>query len=235
MFRFLFDWHGYYQKPEEVVVTIYAKGVPAKNVAVDFGEQILSVTIDILGEDAYHFQPRLFGKGTSLTALILVKILVFKSFAFAFSLCDKQIIPEKCIYEVLSTKVEIRIAKAEAINWTSLEFRKENAVPQKINVSSGIESRKPTYPSSKSRPGDWDKLEAQVKKEEKEEKLDDDAALNKMFRDIFQDGDEDMRRAMTKSFVESNGTVLSTNWAEVGSKKVEGSPPDGMEMKKWDT
>ena len=34
--------------------------------------------------------------------------------------------------------------------------------------------------------------------------------------------------------VESNGTVLSTNLKEVGSKKVEGSPPDGMEMKKWE-
>lgn len=34
--------------------------------------------------------------------------------------------------------------------------------------------------------------------------------------------------------VESNGTVLSTNWKEVGSKKVEGSPPDGMEMRKWE-
>lgn len=34
--------------------------------------------------------------------------------------------------------------------------------------------------------------------------------------------------------VESNGTVLSTNWKEVGAKKVEGSPPDGMEMKKWE-
>lgn len=34
--------------------------------------------------------------------------------------------------------------------------------------------------------------------------------------------------------VESNGTVLSTNWKEVGSKKVEGSAPDGMEMRKWE-
>lgn len=34
--------------------------------------------------------------------------------------------------------------------------------------------------------------------------------------------------------VESNGTVLSTNWKEVGKKKVEGSPPDGMEVKKWE-
>ncbi|MCL7021805.1 hypothetical protein MKW94_029668, partial [Papaver nudicaule] len=54
--------HGYYQKPEEVVVTIFAKGVPAQNVTVDFGEQILSVTISIPGQDAFMFQPRLFGK-----------------------------------------------------------------------------------------------------------------------------------------------------------------------------
>ncbi|XP_010261391.1 PREDICTED: protein SGT1 homolog [Nelumbo nucifera] len=196
--------HEYYQKPDEVVVTIFAKGIPAENVAVEFGEQILSVTISIPREDPFHFQPRLFGK----------------------------ILPEKCRYVVMSAKVEIRLAKAETINWASLEFTRENKVPQKINVSSGM--ARPTYPSSKSRAVDWDKLEAQVKKEEKEEKLDGDAALNKLFRDIYQDADEDTRRAMKKSFVESNGTVLSTNWKEVGSKKVESTPPDGMELRKWE-
>jgi suppressor of G2 allele of SKP1 len=37
--------------------------------------------------------------------------------------------------------------------------------------------------------------------QEKEEKLEGDAALNKFFRDIYSDADEDMRRAMMKSFV----------------------------------
>ncbi|XP_045814032.1 protein SGT1 homolog B-like [Trifolium pratense] len=196
--------HEYYQKPDEVVVTIFAKGIPAENVAVEFGEQILSVTINVPGQDAYQYQPRLFGK----------------------------IIPAKCKVVVLSTKIEIRLAKAEAINWTSLEYSKD-VVPQKINVPA-IQSERPAYPSSKSRTKDWDKLEAEVKKEEKEEKLDGDAALNKLFRDIYQSADEDMRRAMSKSFQESNGTVLSTDWKEVGSKKVEGSPPEGMEVKKWE-
>ncbi|GAY45627.1 hypothetical protein CUMW_090800 [Citrus unshiu] len=198
--------HEFYQKPEEVVVTVFAKGIPAKNVTVDFGEQILSVSIDVPGEEAYHFQPRLFGK----------------------------IIPAKCRYEVLSTKVEIRLAKAEPIQWSSLEFSKGAVVPQRVNTPSVSGSPRPTYPSSKPTRVDWDKLEAQVKKEEKEEKLDGDAALNKFFQEIYADADEDTRRAMKKSFVESNGTVLSTNWKEVGSKKVEGSPPDGMEMKKWE-
>ncbi|XP_010925824.2 protein SGT1 homolog [Elaeis guineensis] len=197
--------HDYYNSSTEVVLTIFAKGIPAKNVSVEFGEQMLSVIIDIPGEEKYHFQPRLFGK----------------------------IIPKSCRYEVMSSKIEIRLSKAEPITWTSLEFSNKRIIPQKINTSSAPVSQRPSYPSSKAKI-DWDKLEAQVKKEEKEEKLDGDAALNKLFQDIYRDADEDTRRAMSKSFIESNGTVLSTNWKEVGSKKVGGSPPEGMELKKWE-
>ncbi|KAL0688179.1 hypothetical protein Bca4012_087856 [Brassica carinata] len=193
--------HDYYQKPEEVVVTIFAKGIPKQNVNIDFGEQILSVVIDVPGEEeAYHLQPRLFGK--------------------------------KCRYEVLSTKVEIRLAKAEIITWASLEHGKVPAVLPKPNVSSEVSVR-PVYPSSK-KVKDWDKLEAEVNKQEKDEKLEGDAALDKSLREMYSNADEDMRRAMSKSFVESNGTVLSTNWKEVGAKTIESTPPDGMELKKWE-
>ncbi|CAH8360104.1 unnamed protein product [Eruca vesicaria subsp. sativa] len=196
--------HEYYQKPEEVVVTIFAKGIPKQSVNIDFGEQILSIVIDVPGEEQYHLQPRLFGK----------------------------IVPEKCRYEVLSTKIEIRLAKAEIITWASLEHGKGPAVLPKPNVSTEV-SKRPAYPSSK-KVKDWDKLEAEVKKQEKDEKLEGDAALNKFVREIYSNADEDMRRAMSKSFVESNGTVLSTNWKEVGGKTIESTPPDGMELKKWE-
>ena len=39
---------------------------------------------------------------------------------------------------------------------------------------------------------------------------------------------------MMKSFQESNGTVLSTNPAEVMNKKVECQPPKGMEAHKYE-
>jgi suppressor of G2 allele of SKP1 len=40
---------------------------------------------------------------------------------------------------------------------------------------------------------------------------------------------DDAKRAMMKSYQESQGTVLSTNWQEVGKEKVEIKPPSGME------
>ncbi|WZZ14538.1 hypothetical protein YC2023_107627 [Brassica napus] len=35
--------HEFYQKPEEVVVTVFAKGIPKQNVNVEFGDQIVSI------------------------------------------------------------------------------------------------------------------------------------------------------------------------------------------------
>jgi len=58
--------------------------------------------------------------------------------------------------------------------------------------------------------------------------------VNKFFKQLYKGASDDTRRAMVKSYQESGGTALSTNWDEVQKGPVPISPPDGMEAKKWE-
>ena len=102
----------------------------------------------------------------------------------------------------------------------------------------------PSYPtSSRTGPKNWDKLATDLtakKKKIKSKKRKDTAgsgsegddddidsdydtgdAVDGFFKKLYAGADPDTRRAMMKSFQESNGTALSTNWKEVGKGKVE--------------
>lgn len=46
----------------------------------------------------------------------------------------------------------------------------------------------------------WDAIEKQAVKEEEDESLEGDAAVNKMFRKMYNDASDDVRRAMMKSY-----------------------------------
>ena len=60
---------------------------------------------------------------------------ICESVANYFFIVGNQIIPEKCKYLVLSTKVEIRLAKAEQVTWTTLDYSgRPKALPQKIST-----------------------------------------------------------------------------------------------------
>ena len=60
-----------------------------------------------------------------------------------------------------------------------------------------------------------------------------DSSVNTFFQKIFADADDDTRRAMMKSFQESGGTTLSTNWEDVKKSAVDVKPPEGSEWKRW--
>jgi len=86
----------------------------------------------------------------------------------------------------------------------------------------------PAYPtSSKSGPKNWDKVEDGDDEEDKND-------VNFFFKKLYQGATPEQQRAMMKSFVESNGTALSTDWNDVKARKVETIPPEGVEAKKWE-
>ena len=100
------------------------------------------------------------------------------------------------------------------------------------------------YPtSSKSGPKNWDKITEDLGKSTGKEGKDagglgdDDLEggdeANAFFKKLFKGSSPEVQRAMMKSYTESNGTALSTNWDEVSKGKVETVPPDGMEAKQW--
>ena len=49
-------------------------------------------------------------------------------------------------------------------------------------------------------------------------------AVDGFFKKLYAGADPETRRAMIKSYTESQGTSLSTNWSEVSKGKVEAHP-----------
>lgn len=152
---------------------------------------------------------------------------------------------EKSKYTVTPNKVELSLAKKTPGKWAQLKSDgtvKQPTAPSYVRLSiikespltpyseptkpAEDKSKGPAYPtSSKGGPKNWDKLE--------DAGSDDDSDVNKFFKQLYKGATPDQQRAMMKSFTESNGTSLSTDWSDVGNRKVETVPPEGVDAKKW--
>merc|ERR1712137_2987 len=137
--------------------------------------------------------------------------------------------PDECKLEVSKVKVEVILAKKNLVQWRDLEKR-DDAIPD-------VSPSQPAYPTSAKQKRDWGQIDSEMERELKAQKPEGEEALNTLFREIYGKADDETRRAMNKSFQTSGGTVLSTNWGEVGKADYEGkdrpSAPDGQEWRDW--
>lgn len=194
--------YDWYQTESHVIVTIMIKKAKKEDINIQFSEKELSALVRLSSDEDYNLKLHLL----------------------------HSIIPEQSTFRVLSTKIEIKMKKPEALQWEKLEGPGPDS---KLKQLAPVSDSTHLYPSSSHSTKNWDKLVVEIKEEEKNEKLEGDAALNKLFQQIYSDGTDEVKRAMNKSFMESGGTVLSTNWSDVGKRKVEVNPPDDMEWKKF--
>lgn len=127
-------------------------------------------------------------------------------FQHTWELFDEIVTSESSFF-VGSVKIELKLKKKNGVHWPALEKVASTGPARAMNAP--VVTEPPAYPTS-SRTGkkNWDAIANSVE----EDKLEGEQALNKIFQDIFSTGSEETRKAMMKSYVESGGTVLSTNW-----------------------
>ena len=227
--------HEWFQTNDTVTVTLFCKGIPKEKALVEIKQGSLDVSFPLPTGSDFNL---------SLDPL--------------FSAID----PSASSYKIMSTKAEFTLQKSiPGQKWASIEGTQpvsaegtsaggDDTVKRAV-LSDRAHNQGPAYPtSSKSGPKNWDKiandLSKKPKKENKQseegaegtaeeaeiEEEEGDATTN-FFKMLYKGADPDTQKAMMKSYQESNGTALSTNWAEVSKGKVEISPPDGMEAKQW--
>ncbi|CAM9883728.1 unnamed protein product [Scytosiphon promiscuus] len=217
----------YYQSYEKVTVAVLEKGLKESDVAVEVEAQRL--TVRRKGEDGR-------GGGGGGGALLFDKVLY------------EEVLPEKCRTRFMASKLEVTLTKKAPGDWPELEGTATPATrpsaaattPQADDAPASAAAPSEEPPTKVPRPysstKDWDVVEKEVQKELDAEKPGGEEALNDLFKSIYGKADEDTRRAMIKSFQTSGGTVLSTNWDEVGKVdyEKERQAPKGMQWKTWE-
>lgn len=218
--------HDWYQNNENVYFTLMAKGVPKDKATVDIEKDSLSISFPIQDSSS--------------------------DFDYSLDPFYAEIDPEKSSFRITPTKVEVTLKKAQpGVKWHNLEGDRNTSAPSedKPSIPSHVLTSKtneqpPAYPtSSKKGARNWDKVaeDLTAKKPKGEDAEGDDYAMDdfegdettRFFKQLYKGATPDQQRAMMKSFSESGGTVLSTDWSNVGGRTVVPEPPEGMEAKKY--
>ncbi|RJE26050.1 hypothetical protein PHISCL_01575 [Aspergillus sclerotialis] len=219
--------HEWYQSYDSAVVTLYAKGVPKDSLEADIQSDSATIQFPLPSGNLFDFtlDPLYAPIDPSSSKVSVMSTKV----------------------EIILRK-QVPGQKWSALEASSTNPRPANT--QMSTNSAPADPSGPAYPTS-SRHGskDWDKVASDLtkkskpksgsKKKDKQPKNDSEAGdesdssasvdsdyasgdpVDGFFKKLYANADPDTRRAMMKSYVESQGTSLSTNWAEVGKGKVE--------------
>ncbi|KAF8525150.1 SGS domain-containing protein, partial [Hysterangium stoloniferum] len=141
--------------------------------------------------------------------------------------------PETSSFTVGKVKVEIRLTKKAPGRWVKL-VRDSGANSTILPGGTAPGSNTPT--ARKPQKKNWEHVSDAILESEKEKTMSDDPNAidsNRAFAELFSNVDDDAKRAIMKSYTESGGTTLSTDWSDVSKGQVTVKPPEGQEWRKW--
>ncbi|ADV25580.1 hypothetical protein I305_04557 [Cryptococcus gattii E566] len=221
--------YDFYQTPNELILALYVKGYDKLKdaVKVEFGTDYVIITLPALASSTEE------------------QCITLRPLASTLS--------PGSTYRVLSTKIELKLLKAGGVTWPSLlaEEGKGVIVPQQqapdaeasrsaigSGSTSGSKADAVTGDAigqeKKNKKKNWDKIDDDEEEPDPSDpNAGGDAALQKFFAQIYGNADEDTKRAMIKSFTESGGTTLSTDWSSIGKQTTPVRPPEGVEPRKF--
>ncbi|ANB11027.1 Sgt1p [Sugiyamaella lignohabitans] len=211
--------HDWFQMGNKCDVSIFIKNSPKEDVTVEFTESSATIKFPLASGQLYEYNIGPF---------------------------SHEIEPSKSTCKVFSTKIELGIVKKVNTSWATLlspegERPLNNKVPLSLdemrtalektakdssNSSSEASTTNSTRPLVPSFEKNWEKMAAEALGDEEQQPDD-------FFKQLYGNADDDTRKAMLKSYTESGGTTLSTNWEDVKKAPVPVSPPSGMEAKKF--
>eukprot|EP01095_Lingulamoeba_sp_RSL-Kostka_P006364 TRINITY_DN1993_c0_g3_i1.p1 TRINITY_DN1993_c0_g3~~TRINITY_DN1993_c0_g3_i1.p1 ORF type:complete len:382 (+),score=162.02 TRINITY_DN1993_c0_g3_i1:35-1180(+) len=218
------------EEPKEKKMPIPDEGIEYDYIPLKIKEKIKYtwyqnkdyVTINVFAQNVKKEDLDIHFTNEELT--VNIKLESGTDYVLILDLCDK-IVPKESKFLLSKPKIEIKLKKERPLKWASLEKIDSPFAVQEFADTSKV--NKNEYPTSNKKKIDWDAIKIEETPESKQ-------SLNEVFQGIFSRGSSDQQRAMMKSFWESGGTVLSTNWDDIGSRKVECTAPKGMEVHTWD-
>ncbi|CAG8388463.1 unnamed protein product [Penicillium salamii] len=199
--------HDWFQTKEVITVTFYAKPFSFNDVevVVKLLKDEASVALPIPGRDHYNMIMPLFA----------------------------EINPDRSSYILKAHKLEVKLRKVIPILWKELlgdpkpgetrdvqarhfEFKNNHIVDCPKDWNEVLTSKRA---KEKAKEKNNEKSKANVTADDSDSDHGDD--VDAFFKKLYASADPETRRAMVKSFTESQGTSLSTNWKDVSKEKVE--------------
>ncbi|MCJ1324358.1 hypothetical protein MMC10_001020 [Thelotrema lepadinum] len=241
--------HEWYQTPDAIILSLMVKGVPKDKANIDIQPGVVSISFPLPTGSDYDFSlDPLFAqidpsKSTHKVLSTKIELSLKKSEAGRkwHSLEGTEPISTEAATsdDQNDTVREAVLRPATNASAPAYPTSSKSGPKNWDKVASDLTKKSTSKTSSKdkAKAADDDDTDEEAKEQDEAEDpyVSDDEAdpVNGFFKKLYKNADPDTRRAMMKSYTESNGTALSTNWSEVGKAPVETSPPDGMVAKQW--